>query len=108
MNPGQNSTAHTSIKSKKKWTGELQAKVDIALRNCSSLLDAAIRFDVSDVCDPLGCQQVAHHILRGDADARVLPEADCSGFRRRIVPFCHEPSCSAPKQGGGSRACSSQ
>src|SRR6516162_9690272 len=100
MYPGQNSSTQALINRNKKWTGKLQSKVDIALRNCSGLLQAGIRFDVSDVCDPLGCEQVAHHILRGEADAWALPEADCSGFRRRIVPFCHEPSCSAPKQGG--------
>src|SRR6516165_1408025 len=104
MYPGQNSSTQALINRNKKWTGKLQSKVDIALRNCSGLLEAAIRFDVSDVCDPLGCQQVAHHILRGDADAWALPEADGSDFRWRIGFFRPEPSRNAPQCGGGGRA----
>ena len=65
----------------------MQGEVEIALRECFGLLDAGIRFNVNDVCEPLGIQQVADHVLRGDADARALREADCGGFWRRIGLF---------------------
>jgi len=34
MNPGQNSNARAPIDLEKKWTGEMQGEVDVALRDC--------------------------------------------------------------------------
>ena len=70
----------------------MQGEVEVALPDCFGLLHAGIGLDVNDVCESLGIQQVANHVLRGNADARVLREADCSGFWRRIGPFGPEPS----------------
>src|SRR6266849_4469338 len=80
MNPGEKSNAQAPIDLKKKRTGEMQSEVEIAVRECFRLSHASVRFNVNDVCEPLGIQQVAHHVLRSDADARVLRKADCGGF----------------------------
>jgi hypothetical protein len=54
MNPGQNSNARPPIDLEKKGTGEMQGEVDVALRDCFGLLHAGVRFNVNDVCKPLG------------------------------------------------------
>src|SRR6516162_8802669 len=92
MNPSQNRDRQAPIDLKKKRTGEMEGEVEIAVRKCFGLLHASIRLNVNDVCESLGAEQVADHILRGHADGRVLREADCSGFWRRIGPFGPEPS----------------
>src|SRR5262245_63097620 len=97
MNPGQKRDRQASIDLKKKRTGEMQGEVEITVRDCFGLLHASIRLNVNDVCEPLGIQQVADHILRGDADGRVLRQADCSGFRWWIGPFSPEPCRNTPK-----------
>ena len=74
----------------------MQGEVEIAVRNCFGLLHASIRLNVNDVCEPLVIQQVADHVLRGDADGRVLREPDRSSFWR-IEPLGPEPSRNAPK-----------
>jgi hypothetical protein len=76
MNPSQKRDAQTAVDLKKKWTGEMQSEVEIAIRECLGLLYAGISFNVNDVCEPFGIQQVANHVLRGDADGRGLREAD--------------------------------
>ena len=68
MNPGQKRNAQAPIDLKKKWTGEMQGEVEIAFPECFGLRHAGIRLNVNDVCEPLGIQQVADHVLRGDAD----------------------------------------
>ena len=97
MNPGQDRDRQAPIDLKKERTGEMQGEVEIAVRNCFGLLHASIRLNVNDICEPLGIQQVADHVLRSDADARVLRESDCGGFWRRIEPFSPGPSRNAPK-----------
>ena len=69
----------------------MQGEVEIAVRDRFGLLHATIRLNVDDICDSLGTQQVADHVLRGDADGLILREADCSGFWRRIGSFGPEP-----------------
>jgi hypothetical protein len=54
MNPGHNGNARAPIDLKKKWAGEMQSEVDVALRDCFGLLHAGVRFNVNDVCKPLG------------------------------------------------------
>src|SRR5262249_54704645 len=72
VNPGHNSNAQAPIDLQKKWTGEMQSEVEIAVRNCLGLPKASVRVDVNNFCEPLGIQQVADDVLRCDADARVL------------------------------------
>ena len=65
----------------------MQGEVEIAISECFGLRHAGIRLNVNDVCESLGTQQVADHVLRGDANDRVLREADCSGLWRRFEPL---------------------
>src|SRR5215470_17628117 len=97
MNPGQKRDRQAPIDLKEKRTGEMQGEVEIAVRKCFGLLHASIRLNVNDVCEPLVIQQVADHILRGDADCRVLREADCGSFWRLIEPLGPESRRNAPK-----------
>src|SRR6516162_6629295 len=97
MNPGQNRDRQAPIDLKQNRTGEPQGEVEIAVRKCFALLHASIRLNVNDVCESLGAEQVADYILRGDADGRVLREADSSGFWRRVGPFGPELSRNGPK-----------
>src|SRR6516162_2305977 len=96
MNPSQNRDRQAPIDLKKKRTGEMEGGVEIAVRECFGLLNASIRLNVNDACEPLLIQQVADHVLRGHAEGRVLREPDCSSFWRRIEPFGPEPSRNAP------------
>src|SRR4030095_1315439 len=110
MNPGQNGSAQASIDLEKKWTGEVQIEVDVAVSPDSFVLCSAATnepgFDVNDICKPLLFQQIAYHVHRRDADARALRESDRCDFWRRIGLFGPEPSGNAPKQrrGGGGAA----
>src|ERR1700682_3256653 len=104
MNPGEKRDPQAPIDLKENRTGEMQGEVEIAVRECFGLLHASIRLNVNDVCESLGTQQVADHVLRGDADGRILRQTDCSGFWRRIGSFGLEPSGNAPNEGGRSGA----
>jgi hypothetical protein len=101
VDPGQNGSAQASIDLKKEWTREIQDEVDIAIFPDSFVLCRAATnesgFDVNDVCESLGIQQIAYYVHRRDAEAWALREADGIGFWRGGGFFGLEPSGGTPE-----------
>ena len=64
---------------------EVGAEVDLAARDLARLLGPGLGRHVADVGEALGAQQVLGEVLRRDADARDLAQADRGRLRRRLV-----------------------
>jgi hypothetical protein len=64
---------------------EDHAEIDFAARDSLRMGNAATRLHVVDVGEAFHTQQLLSHILRGNADAGTLTNADRGGLRRPLV-----------------------
>jgi hypothetical protein len=99
MDPGEDRQPAAIVGRLDRAGGEIQREIGTALADYGRQLAAGSGVDISDVTKTFGAQQLFRDVLRSDADAGKLHQADARRFQRALCG--RGPG--RPKERGGAR-----